>query len=259
MLLLTGLCGSITTFSKFNQQVSLMIVGEANPSGNRYFTAFLSILLGLAAPTSSFIFGHDLSTIFGSHFHHSEASDATLPKSLLIAKIMNYLLVVLLILSWFTLLVLAIIYRKQYYVILNLASILLAPFGALCRFALASLNKKHYKFELINAIPIGTLIANLVGSLVLSAVNVILTWVELSCNWTAFLKAIGTGFCACLTTVSTLISEIQLMRGEGRLVYSHIYPFCTICLSLGLSMVMNGISYSFSSDIDSLMRNNTCP
>lgn len=91
--------------------------------------------------------------------------------------------------------------------------VLLAPPGAMLRFFLAKLNVKP---RFLDRFPVGTFIANMLGTAILSA-----TYVGSRANGQAAgisvltcnaLYALNEGFCGCLTTVSTFAVESRTVR-----------------------------------------------
>jgi fluoride ion exporter CrcB/FEX len=89
-------------------------------------------------------------------------------------------------------------------------SILLAPPGTILRFALSKINT-HPRF--IDKFPLGTFIANILASIVISAAFVGQRIPSgqgfLRCN---ALYAIQQGFCGCLSTVSTFVVESRSIK-----------------------------------------------
>ncbi|XP_077966041.1 uncharacterized protein LOC120336803 [Styela clava] len=242
----TGLCGSITTFSKFNQQVSEMIVGQAITIGNPYFTAFAAIILGIAAPICSFIFGHDLSLEIRKVVCVTDGTDFSRQRrSIKVSKSIIYISIPFFIISWITLSVLAIVYSHHQNIIYTCLCGVLAPFGATLRFILSKLNvntRPCLKYGFLKRMPIGTFLANFIGATVMAFLNVILVWTNMWCPWKAFFRALQSGFCACLTTVSTFVSEITSLRSKEGIFVSHCYAFLTIALCQFVSGVINGLS-----------------
>jgi len=124
-------------------------------------------------------------------------------------------------------------------------SVLLAPFGACLRFWLSPLTYEKYK------LPVGTLLANTIGAVILAGIYVINVRVaNNACNkdwiicWPLVVTfAVGTGFCACLTTISTLMSEIYRLRAEHPR-FSYFYAILTVVTSQLLCGIINGVNYS---------------
>ena len=129
-------------------------------------------------------------------------------------------------------------------------SILFAPIGASCRFWLSPLTYEKYK------LPTGTLLANTIGAVILAAVYVINVRVAIEacdesfaiCWPTIVTFAIGTGFCACLTTVSTMMGEIHRLRVEHPL-FSYFYAILTVVICQLLSGIINGVNLSTESKV----------
>mmetsp|Transcript_23421 Transcript_23421/g.35455 ORF Transcript_23421/g.35455 Transcript_23421/m.35455 type:complete len:564 (-) Transcript_23421:86-1777(-) len=120
-------------------------------------------------------------------------------------------------------------------------SALVAPLGTLTRWYLSKYNgtlPNQYTW-----LPIGTLAANLLGS-ILSALAVGISKSSSSSNSTTihlWMTALKTGYAGCLSTVSTLVSEIVgLMQLLPRYAYGYYYALGTIvvaCLLGTLSYV----------------------
>lgn len=87
-------------------------------------------------------------------------------------------------------------------------SVLFAPFGCICRWLLSKCNYSLKKKNL-DWLPLGTLAANWIGVMI----DYVLQSVQLHVSpgyWGSLvISSIETGFCGCLTTVSTLIAEIM--------------------------------------------------
>ncbi|KAL3901470.1 MAG: hypothetical protein SGCHY_000576 [Lobulomycetales sp.] len=109
----------------------------------------------------------------------------------------------------------------------NVLSLLLGPLGTLLRYALASLNGG--KLLMLNLEHSGTLAANILGTAILGLAFSF--WTPSNCHWG---QAVAQGFCGCLTTVSTLISELDSIHTvSGKYKYGAITFFSTVvCLSV---------------------------
>ena len=56
----SGLCGSITTYSKFNQQNSLLLLQQPSDEGVFQITAIVAIIVALLTFSSSYQLGRDV-------------------------------------------------------------------------------------------------------------------------------------------------------------------------------------------------------
>lgn len=124
-------------------------------------------------------------------------------------------------------------------------AVLLVPFGSCTR---AWLSRHHIKRL---KLPLGTFIVNLIGSVCLAIVHVInVRAADPACSstttvcWpTIVTYAIGSGFCASLTTISTVMSEIYNTRSEHpRFAYFYIVLSIVVCQSF--SGIINGVSFA---------------
>uniref|UniRef100_H2Y779 Uncharacterized protein n=1 Tax=Ciona savignyi TaxID=51511 RepID=H2Y779_CIOSA len=201
--LTTGFCGSYTTWSKWNQQLSLTLVGGANAASQSQVLSILSWFVGFHSFIGSYCVGLDFGKDIGGRIGKKVSPNG--PK---ISNIAVFLLLVGAVIGFIVGVVVDPTQTgKQIWM-----AVLFAPFGASIRAYLAKYKVDRFKF------PLGTFLANLLGALVLAAINVINTR-AVTCGsgaicWsTVVTYGVGTGFCACLTTVSTFMSEIYKLRG----------------------------------------------
>merc|ERR1712113_1005877 len=132
---------------------------------------------------------------------------------------------------------------------------LLAPFGAASRWYLGLRFNTNNKFGM----PIGTLMANIIGSILLTVVIVISKESEDPREETIWIEAITKGFCGCLSTVSSFVGELftlqrdamSKMENDNGIKWkdkiqtckvSVIYFFVTILIAQILSTIPNSIS-----------------
>jgi fluoride ion exporter CrcB/FEX len=132
------------------------------------------------------------------------------------------------------------VYKQTYRI--SALSTLIAPIGTICRYYLSALNGsiKKRRWEWV---PLGTLLANLIASVV-SALAVALQISdnrnELALLW---LSAIKGGFAGCLSTVSTFSAEVVgLARALPRRGWAYYYSIG----SLLLACVLGTISYAWA-------------
>lgn len=247
----TGLCGSITTYSKFNQQVSTMLIGEASPDGQNQVIAAAQVAIGIAAPLCSLMVGKDVAHGIRKRLaanRYDVGGDGVRPKRRSsAARWINGLAPILLLASWGTLLAMCIVHSDQNTVLNVCLCGVFAPFGAIIRYLLGKFNGSSpgclSSSACLKEMPLGTFLANFLGAMLIAICHVIITWADLTCVGIASLKAIQSGFLACLTTVSTFVNEIATMRSKSQILASHGYAFLTILLCQIVAGIINGASY----------------
>ena len=201
----TGLCGSLTTFSTWNAESALVLL-QFNESTlvtiNRpdYVKGGVSgvmiLFIGIGLPLSSFIFGNNIGMLFkapvitSSHY------------------ITGYVLSVLLYIISTTTIITVCVITDNYYI---LFSLLFGPIGTYLRWRLAY-------FDVKNDFPIGTLLSNYIGSIVLAGCMVARLHVN-NPTVVQLINGVITGFCGCLTTVSTFINQITKLSFKMSLMY----------------------------------------
>lgn len=117
-------------------------------------------------------------------------------------------------------------------------SVLLAPTGALCRWQLARLNTQHIR------LPIGTLVANVVACALDAVLAALLVRVSLSSSEEVVLRALITGTGGTLSTVSTWVGEIRLLRKEGgyAAAWAYLYVFVSIGMAQAVGVLIYGLA-----------------
>ena len=110
-------------------------------------------------------------------------------------------------------------------------SLLLAPFGCTLRWLLARLN---YKLKGKWAwIPMGTFLANMIGTAVSTALSVVNVKVQLT-TWESCVVSAGvTGFCGALSTVSTFVTEI--------VQYLDVFPESAQAYTYAIGTLFSGV------------------
>mmetsp|Transcript_61140 Transcript_61140/g.149668 ORF Transcript_61140/g.149668 Transcript_61140/m.149668 type:complete len:473 (+) Transcript_61140:678-2096(+) len=129
-------------------------------------------------------------------------------------------------------------YRTQF------LSALLSPLGTLTRWYLSRLNDK-IKSKRFEWLPIGTLLANTIGSIISAVMAALSEEFAKSGDKVAllFFAAIKTGYAGSLSTVSTFAAEsVGLFRALPRYWWGYYY----IALSLMLAIVFGLVSYAWS-------------
>lgn len=239
--LATGFCGSLTSFSSFIRDIFLamsndlpMPDGVVTPRNGGYsFLALLAVALSTISLTfSGFYMGGQLAL----------AMESVTPS--LQYSYIDPVAVVLAWGSWIGAVILSIIPPDRYS---NLGSsefwrgratfaLVFAPLGCLVRFyASARLNGRFASF------PLGTFVVNVVGTAILA-----LAWdlahVQvggvIGCQ---VFQGIEDGFCGCLTTVSTWVMELAVIRHRR----AYIYGGVSVLSALGLTIaIMGGLRWS---------------
>nr|CAB3229133.1 UPF0695 membrane protein C977.11/PB8B6.06c [Phallusia mammillata] len=234
--LTTGFCGSFTTWSKWNQQISLTLVGESQTPGTQmqvlsiasWFIGFYTFIGSYAVGID---FGKDVGRLIGKHVH--KKGD----------KIANVCVTVLLLLATGGFIAGVVVdptVNKQIWL-----AVLFAPFGACLRAWLSRFRIERFK------LPLGTLIANVLGAVLLAGLHVIntravhCTGSGISICWpTIVTYGVGTGFCACLTTISTFMSEVYKLRPEHPR-FAYFYALLTVITCQVLTGIINGINLNY--------------
>lgn len=115
-------------------------------------------------------------------------------------------------------------------------ALLLAPPGAMLRYALSKINARA---PFLDRFPLGTFIANMVGTILIAGTYAAERRPGAASNALACtaLGAIHDGFCGCLTTVSTFVVEMGSIRSER---WRWAYVFGSIILGQVLVMAVAG-------------------
>lgn len=228
--LATGLCGSLTTFSTWNAEASIALLqlnittmGTVNNVhyDNGTASCITILLLGIGMPVSSFLLGRNIATKTFAIISNCNNCNVK----------MAYLLAIVVFIISTTSIIIGCIMTNNYFV---LFSLLFSPFGTYLRWRLSLLNV-YFK----NNFPIGTLIANYIGSLILGVCLVARVHTSNVIANNA-INGLITGFCGSLTTVSTFISELFKLS----LLLSLLYIFVSL-FTVQLTYTAIFISYSF--------------
>lgn len=190
--LCTGLCGALTTFSAWMVSVSNALID------GRIDDALLLLFVNLACVMVAYRCGVVVSQLFGS---------SVLPLLLLTA------------LGVLGSIISAIVHPPAL-----LEALIFAPAGALLRFALSrALNLKH------NEIPVGTLVANLLGSVTAAA---------LSRSQSKWLLALTVGGAGSLSTTSTFVKEIEDSETKTKFLYASVSIASAIALCTSIFLLL---------------------
>jgi CrcB protein len=215
--LTSGLCGSITTFSTWNMECNKIFYSQLDTSwgnsmgaynGARVFEWLICMWVGIALPLSALHLGQHVALLsprcnakLSSKEVSPEGKDTKVKKQYAIGEIG-------LVLAYLITTVLVIVLPVTFSWVHLTYTATFGAVGAYSRYLLSKLNTKFPEF------PIGTFIANVIG-----------TW--LVALWTllakfkvdyhrhdrmAVLYGLATGFCGCLTTISTFVNELDTMK-----------------------------------------------
>lgn len=238
------------------------MVSQASPIGQSQLTALAAIAVGLATAIVSFEVGKDFSIGFRKSLRKSQYSIVEDYSSTL--RCSTIIVCSLLAASWIVLIVLAVVYSSHQKLFTFLLCGVFAPFGAISRFVLGKLNSKSCCSSLkalpaLQAVPWGTFAANFIGSILIAVLNVILTWVPMSCVSVGCVNALSSGFLACLTTVSTFVSEISGFRGKNKSRVGHVYAVITLVICQTVAALINGVNYQLLDEHLRLYGNTSLP
>ncbi|KAL1915202.1 uncharacterized protein VTP21DRAFT_7478 [Calcarisporiella thermophila] len=220
----TGLCGSITTFSswQFGMFTELANMDGYSRGGFQSFLAFLAhICITLGMSLAGLLFGDELVDIL------LPSNDDDIPIKAVKAKKTSQLDLLAIsggVVLWTGMALLAGFVSSGRAWSLPLV---MAPLGTLFRWVLAlSLNNRY-------PIPLGTLVANILGTALLAAFIISRPAMPPSCEISSGLID---GFCGCLTTISTFIVEITTLPRN----FSCIYAVSSIVIGQVLMIVIVG-------------------
>lgn len=241
----TGLCGSITTFSSWQLAV---FQAFANTSGDNHATGYnvlaglSEILVTMAASVAGLQIGYHLAYMLDHIVTHHLAKK--LDTRAYTVDSVGYRLsrepkdivsFIVGVLSWVAVIVVAATVVSDQK--LSLACVF-APLGTLLRWWLSRYNTR------IAGLPLGTLIANLIATLVLAIVTLLMSGPVTSFVSCSVLQGISDGFCGCLSTISTFTVEITTLKLRTK----YRYFFISLVLGQVIMFVVLG-TYLWTSSI----------
>ncbi|CAN0165296.1 unnamed protein product [Pylaiella littoralis] len=223
--LTVGLCGSYTTYSGWNLRVARAALGQVSGAPSGAIVAAVAIVTSLAFFSACFVAGSDLvkgATSRGRRLRLSGLllggsggdSVGAMRGAVGMLGTLYVLLAILLAVdsSWS---------RR-----IDWVACMFAPFGALSRFFLSrKLNNRWRE----GAFPVGTFVANVLGSLVMALVFYgTRNSSSLTTGWNnVALKAFQAGFLGSLTTMSSFVSEVVGHRERHSPSASYVYLAAT--------------------------------
>ncbi|KAM3510059.1 hypothetical protein MY11210_006065 [Beauveria gryllotalpidicola] len=237
----TGFCGSFTSFSTFirdaflalsNDMVSPDLHGAApsHRSGGYSFMALLAVIIEtVGLSLSAYIAGMHLGAAL-------EPYTPSIPFRFA-RGVLDKLGVLLGWGCWLGAILLAVFPPRNFWRGTAVFAIVFAPLGCLARFYLSTLlNAKRPSF------PLGTFAANVLGTAVLGMAWDIAHSADAGgVTGCQLLQGVEDGFCGCLTTVSTWVSELCSLRRRSAYVYGAV----SVVLSTALMIaIMGGLRWT---------------
>lgn len=216
--LATGLCGSLTTFSTWNAEAIVVLLQLNETSLNNinnvnYVTGSISfvtvLILGVGMPLSSFIFGRNIAKL-------SNKPLKIMKFCFNCNKKLGYLILIIMYIACTVSIIIICMLTNNYYI---LFSLLFSSSGTYLRWCLSYFDNYFTK---INGFPLGTLMSNFFGSLILAFCLVARLYVS---NEVFVINAVITGFCGSLTTVSTFICQLVKLSFPVSILYLIISLF----------------------------------
>ena len=233
--LTTGFCGSLTSFSSFIwncfQALANIDPYYERARGRNILALFAQIIITLCISIAALRFGA----------HCAQLSRHLLPSVREVTKVKRYLDMIgitLAISGWTAGAIMTALipkWRSQLFTAVfapagtSLLSFWSDVIGALCRWQLSRFNPFAPSF------PLGTFTANISATVILGIAVIIqgrssITSVStISC---AILHGIDTGFCGCLSTISTFAVELDT------LIRKHAYVYATVSITLALILLV---------------------
>ncbi|KAI8378690.1 CrcB-like protein-domain-containing protein [Choanephora cucurbitarum] len=227
----TGLCGSITTFSSWQLDIFKAFVNYnhlPHSRGKNVLAGLSQLLVTLAMSFQGFRWGQHTAT-------ESSVDVQVVPRGFSIQHLQwpDYGVVCISLSCWLGVILAAVWTHDTNKLVL---ACVFAPLGALTRWSLSSLfNTPH--------LPKGTLIANLVATVILAVLSLVRSRPinGMSCLFT---QALADGYCGCLSTISTWITELDSLPRKSSYVYgtiSVVIAQCILFIVLGSSIWTLGI------------------
>ena len=212
--LATGLCGSLTTFSSWNNDAATVLIqyGEDDPDNVTRVVGWITVLIvGFGMPIAALRFGEHVAYL--SPWADQRTGEKVYQKPHKVARVFevaSYTTLWVITTSIVVIIPLIFFNRHDF-----MFSFVLASLGAYLRWHLSPLNSAFQHFKL------GTFLANVLGTWVLGAAYLLdhhheeETGIEVK----GLLYGATAGFCGCLTTVSTFAVELTTLSLAGTYIY----------------------------------------
>lgn len=212
--LTTGFCGSLTTFSSWNNDAATVLIqyGEEDPDNVTRVIGWATILVvGFGMPIAALKFGEHLGYLSPcADQRKGETEYKVSHKAVRVLEMIFYIVAWVLTTSVAVVVPLVLFNRHDF-----MFSFVLASLGAYIRWHLSPLNSAFNYFRL------GTFLVNVFGTWVLATAYILdhhheeQTGLELK----GLLYGATAGFCGCLTTVSTFAVELSTLPLAGSYIY----------------------------------------
>lgn len=212
--LATGFCGSLTTFSSWNNDAATVLIqyGEGDPDNVTRVVGWLTILVvGFGMPIASLKFGEHVGYLSPwADQRKGEQEYECSCKAVRVIEMIIYILFWAATTSVAVIVPIVLFSRHDF-----MFTFILASLGTYIRWHLAPLNSisKHFR--------LGTFLVNVIGTWVLATAYILdhhheeQTGIEIK----GLLYGATAGFCGCLTTVSTFAVELSTLPRAGSYIY----------------------------------------
>ncbi|KAI5845504.1 putative chromosome condensation protein [Tricharina praecox] len=216
--LTTGFCGSFTSFSSFELDTFRFLVGRG-PGGNDFMAAAAYVIATMALALGGLQ--------FGAHVSHA-LRKVVRPLPEREVRVLDWIVVPLAIACWVAAAVMTVEiprWRAD-----ALWACVFSPLGAYARFWISrTLNPTFRSF------PVGTFTCNIGGTLVMAGMSIGMGRSG-DADACGVLKGVASGFCGCLTTVSTFVVELRGLSVQR----AYWYAVWSIGVGLAAMLVVLG-------------------
>ncbi|CAM9304874.1 unnamed protein product [Scytosiphon promiscuus] len=239
--LTVGLWGSYTTYSGWNLRVARAALGEISGAPSGGIVAAVAIVTSLAFFASCFAAGSDMMKQLASHGRTLQLRSMLGGGGTLSGGGRDELRTVLGMLgAVYALLAVLLAVDNNWSRRIDWMACMLAPFGALTRFYLARYGWTLNGRVRNGAFPLGTFLANVVGSLGMAILFFTarkLSWIVIGWN-NVVVKAWLVGFFGSLTTMSTFMSEVVGHRDAHGPAASYAYLAATAITAISGALIV---------------------
>lgn len=233
----SALCGSVTSFSSVQMECNKSFFLQwdsswgnafASSTGAKFYEWLLCMLSTVAIPLVGFHFGQHLALLSPIWKQPRELSISTERKIFVaIIGISGAIFLLIILLA-------TVAYPKHSFIAYTSV---FATVGAYARYRLSLFNPRYPTF------PVGTFVANISGTWLLAIITV---WSRFVVDYydtrvQAVLFGLSFGFCGCLSTVSTLVKEIDELPVKSAYVYS---VTTSLVAQIGIILLYNSFTYT---------------